>query len=580
MREPEKSQQCIDEYEKLLPRCSDYIDYYAKMYPDKTALIEYDTGEEVNWKDFSIKTKAFAAKLLDMGLKKGDIVATMLPLLKEHVYLIYACYKIGLIIAPLDLRLKFEEVRRCFSIIKPKAFFFLGKTEINDFRPLVAGLMEEFSICEHWIQFDILPHLIIKDAISIVEFANTIEAAYIGSLFSGTVKNAMEAVGKRDPCLIIFTTGSTGFPKPAVICHENILIQNIGLKVAFEITKDDNMCINLPPSHVGCVTEQLATTIFAGGTSVILHIFDAEKTLDAVQKYNVTMLGQIPALFNLEWRLDSYEKYDLSSLRFALYGGEAVSKKFLKKLSSMAPRFGSGLGLTETAGFVTYTPIDCKIDDVINSVGFDSPLCPISIREPMKKDGTAGSEKKEGEIGEICFSGLQIFLGYYKYEESTKKAVSKDGYCYTGDLGYYNDNGLHFVGRRKFVIKTKGYQVFPKEVENFLFSKLKHKVEYIGCVGVEHEIYGEAIIAFVSPQNDVELTKEEIKEVYKEVAAYKRPSHVVLIDIEDFPLNRIGKTDYKALKELATDEINELRIEGKWDSEKKIPSKINKKIKS
>jgi fatty-acyl-CoA synthase len=577
MRDKQKDELCKQEYAKisndqfmdgLFTRMAGYIDFYAYKRPDDLALIEYNTGEEITWKDFALKTKAFSAKLLDMGLKKGDIVATMLPLLKEHVFLMYACYRIGVIIAPLDLRLKGHELKRCFAQIKPKAFFFLGKTTVTDFRPLVAEVMEDESIsdqCKYWIQFDFFPHLIMKGAISIREFAQDVQQTYIASLFSGSVKKAMTKVHRRDPCLIIFTTGSTGFPKPALICHENILTQAIGIKIAFEITEKDRMCVNLPPSHVGCVTEQLATTIFAGGVCVLLHIFDAEKTLDAIQKYDVTAFGQIPALFNMQWRLDSYKKYNLSTLRFALYGGQAVTKEFLEKLATMAPKFGTGLGLTETAGFVTYTPLDGTVEDILSSVGFDSPLCPISIREPMKSDDSAGNEKPKGEMGEVCFSGSQIFLGYMNDEENTRKTVSKDGYCYTGDLGFYDEKGLHFSGRSKFVIKPKGYQVFPAEIENFISDKLEDKIEYIGCIGVPHKIYSEAIVLFVAKKEGTSLSSEEIYKVSKDIAAYKRPSHIVFLEVDDFPLNRVAKTDYKILKELASEEIEKLKGKGTWD---------------
>jgi acyl-coenzyme A synthetase/AMP-(fatty) acid ligase len=139
MKDPKMDQECQRRYEELLPRMFDYVDKYAKEKGSELALIEYDTGEEVSWKDFATKSKAFAAKLLSIGLKKGDIVATSLPLLKEHIYLIYACYRLGIIIAPLDLRLKTEEINRNFEKMKPrvKAYFFLGKTPTVDFRPLI-----------------------------------------------------------------------------------------------------------------------------------------------------------------------------------------------------------------------------------------------------------------------------------------------------------------------------------------------------------------------------------------------------------------------------------------------------------
>jgi fatty-acyl-CoA synthase len=565
MKDPKMNEECVILYEQMLPKVSDYVDFHAMQRPEDIALIEFNTGVEVNWVDFSINTRAFASKLLNLGLKKGDILATMLPLLKEHVYLMYACWRIGVIIAPIDLRLKFKEVDMAFRQIKPKAFFFLGKTDVMDFRPMVAELMENHSYVEHWIQFDTNPKNLVRGATWIAHFAADISKCYIQALLTGSLKKAQAEVGKRDPCLIIFTTGSTGWPKPALICHENIIIQNIGLKVAFGITSKDRMCVNLPPSHVGCVTEQLATTVYAGGTSVILHIFDPVKTLEAIQKYDITVFGQIPALFAMEWRLPNYQKFNLSSLRFALYGGQAVSREFLEKLGTMAPKFGTGLGLTETAGFVTYTPLDGTIDDIASSVGFDSPLCPISIREPMQSDGKAGSEKPKGEIGEITFSGPQIFLGYLNDEVNTRKTISTDGYCYTGDLGFYDEKGLHFAGRSKFVIKPKGYQVFPTEVEEFIETHLPEKVSMVGCVGAPHDVFTEAIVAFVEKQPGVDLNPKEIFDVCKELAAYKRPTHVEILEPEQMPLNRVAKTDYMELKKMALKIVEELRAKGQWD---------------
>ena len=556
-------------FDELLPRMFDYVDKFAKEKGSQLALIEYDTGEEVTWKDFATKSKAFAAKLLAIGLKKGDVVATSLPLLKEHIYLMYACYRLGVIIAPLDLRLKANEINSNFDKMKPllKAYFFLGKTETVDFRPMIAEVMKNHSdTCKHWVQFQKEEDLIMDGAIGITEFVKGIKGIYIKSLILRKVKKAQKQVHTNDPCLIIFTTGSTGYPKPALLSHENILVQNVGLLVGFEMSDKDRMCVNLPPSHVGCTTEQLATTIYGGGTCVILHIFDAEKTLDAIQKYNVTILGQIPALFAMQWRLPNYKDYDLSSLRFAIYGGQAVTRVFLEQLSAMAPEMGSGLGLTESAGFLTYTPHGGSVDDILASLGYDISISPISIREPMKVDGSAGEMKAPGEVGEICFSGPQVFLGYLGDEENTKKTISTDGICYTGDLGIYDDEGLHFAGRAKFLIKPKGYNVFPTEVEDFIERAFKGRVGTVSCVGIPHEVFTEGIMAFIEKKKGVEIAKEELEDAVKEIASYKRPSHYEIIEEGQTPLTRVGKTDYLALREQGITIVEKLRVNGGWDA--------------
>jgi acyl-CoA synthetase (AMP-forming)/AMP-acid ligase II len=552
-------------YENLLPNLADYVSYYSKKRKNSIALVEFDTGEKLSWKKFNQSVDAFAAKLLSSGFKKGDIIATSLPLLKEHIYLIYACYRTGIILAPLDLRLKGEEIIYCFNKIQPKAYFFLGKTPLADFRPIITEVMNNVSGVKLWVQFQKEPEFIIEGAVGITEFAKDIKKIFIKNLFTGAVKKARSLVEKRDPCLIIFTTGSTGSPKPALLCHENILIQNIGLAVAFEMSENDTMLVNLPPSHVGCVTEQLATSIFGGCKSVILHIFNAEKSLKAIEQEKVTVIGQIPALFNLEWQLPDYSKYDLSSLRFILYGGQEVPVEFLKKMQAMAPKIGTGLGLTETAGFCTYTDTDAMITEIARSIGTDMKLTPLSIREPMTRDGLAGKELPQGEIGEICFSGPQIFPGYYKDEESTAKAVSRDRVCYTGDLGYYDNEGLHFVGRAKFVIKPKGYNVYPQDVVNHISQKLGPRASAIACVGVSHDIYMEAIMAFVEPAPGASITSEEVIETCSDISSYSRPSHAVILEPGGMPLNRVAKVDYMSLKNRAAAIIDELREKGQWD---------------
>lgn len=569
MNTPEKDQEIHDLYKEVrdsYSRLFDWVDRWAKEKSDEIAIIDYPSGEHVTWKDFATKSKAFAAKLLSMGIQEGDVVATSLALLKEHIYLMYACYRIGAIVAPLDLRLKQGEVDRCFAKMKPKAYFFLGKTPVADFRPMVAEIMKKYrGTCKYWIQFQQEPELVMDGAQGILEFAADIKKIYIKALITRKVSRAQKKVHTRDPCLIIFTTGSTGYPKPALLCHEGILVQNVGLMVGFGLRDGDRMLVNLPPSHVGCVTEQLATTIYGGGTSVILPIFNPEQSLDAVQKHDVTILGQIPALFAMEWRLPNYDEYDLSTLRFALYGGQAVTRAFLEQLSTMAPQFGTGLGLTETSGFCSYTPLDGTVDDILASVGYDSPLCPVSIREVMQPSGKSGEEKPEGEVGEICYSGPQLFLGYLNDEENTKKTLSTDGILYTGDLGFVDEKGLHFAGRSKLVIKPKGYQVFPTEVEDFIQTQLKAKIASVAVVGVEHEVFTEAIMAFVEQKKGEKVTPAEVLAACKEMAAYKRPSHVVVKDEGEIPLNRVAKTDYMVLKDEAEQIVEDLRAKGGWD---------------
>ncbi len=193
------------------------------------------------------------------------------------------------------------------------------------------------------------------------------------------------------------------------------------------------------------------------------------------------------------------------------------------------------------------------------------PVYPLTIRAPMRDDGRAGDELPEGETGAVCFHGPQTFLGYVNDPAATARAISSDGYLYTGDVGFVDDLGLHFSGRAKWIIKPKGYQVFPGQVEDFL-CELRDKVATAGVVGAEHSVFSESIVAFVEKRPGVEVTTDELERYALGLASYMRPLHYVILEPGGLPLNRVSKTDYVRLSELAKEEVARLRAAGGWDS--------------
>jgi fatty-acyl-CoA synthase len=563
MKTEAQDRACREGAAALLDDIADYVTLHARRKPGAVALVEHNTGETVTWRQLDTAVDAFAALLLARGFRKGDVLATSLPLLKEHVYLVLACYRIGVVVAPLDLRLRAGELRACFEKLRPKGYFFAGAPALL---PVMREVVGAFPGVRHWVQFQKEPAGILPGATWVKDFTRGVKVRYVLSRLLGTVRRARRQVGRRDGCLVIFTTGSTGSPKAALLCHESILTQNVGLQAGFGLKEDDRLLVNLPPSHVGCTTELLGTAIYAGLGAVLLHLFDAEKSLEAIERHRVTVVGQIPALFNLEWNHRRYADFDLSSLRAAIYGGQGVPRAFLDRLREMAPEIGTGLGLTELSGFCTYTALGATADDLAEGIGDDMPLCPISIREPMRADGTAGPEKAPGELGEICFSGPQVFLGYLNDPESTAQTVSRDGVCYTGDLGSYTaGGGLQLAGRAKLTIKPKGFQVFPGDVESHVVAALGGKVSSAACVGVEHAVWSEAIVLFVEHAEGATVTPADVHAACAGIASYARPSHVEVVASGTFPLNRVAKTDYLALRERAREIVAELRRAGRWD---------------
>ncbi|HET6440681.1 MAG TPA: class I adenylate-forming enzyme family protein [Anaeromyxobacter sp.] len=547
----------------LLDNIADYVAQHARRNPRGAALVEHNTGEVVSWKTLDRAVDAFAAKLLSSGFRKGDVLATSLPLLKEHVFLLLACYRIGVVAAPLDLRLRAGELRACFEKLGPRGYFYAGAPALL---PVLREVVGAFPGVRHWVQFQKEPAGILPGAVWVRDFTRDVKRRYLASLVTGAVRRARRRVQRRDGCLVIFTTGSTGSPKAALLCHEGILTQNAALAVGFALGPDDRILVNLPPSHVGCTTEVLGTGLYGGTTSVLLHLFDPEKSLEAVARHRVTVMAQIPALFNLEWNHSRYRELDHSSLRLAVYGGQGVPRAFLERLREMAPEIGTGLGLTETSGFCTYTAVGASADDLARSIGWDMPLCPVSIREPMRFDGTAGAELPAGQVGQVCFSGPQLFLGYLGDPTATAAALSRDGILYTGDMGSYDADGLRLSGRTGLVIKPKGFQVFPGDVENHVLSRLGGAAASAACVGAEHAVWVEAIVLFVECSPGRSLSVAQVLEACEGVASYARPGHVEILPPGGIPLNRVAKTDYMALRDRSRVIVERLREQGGWDA--------------
>jgi acyl-CoA synthetase (AMP-forming)/AMP-acid ligase II len=523
------------------------VDHWAAQRPGDAAVLNASRGSKLTWAELQRGSVALAAELSRMGFRKGDFLAASLPLLNEHILLEYACFRLGVIHAPLDLRLQPAEVLRCLGLIRARGYAF-------HFAALGEAARRHCDFIEHLIQFA-PPRECIAAAVS---FADVMARAASGA---ATVPSD---VAERDGAQVIFTTGSTGSPKPALLSHRGIACQNLCLGTAFHFTPEQRVLCNLPASHVGGQAEVLMTTLFMGGTAVTLEIFDAVKSLDAMERLGVTLIGQIPAMFQMEWRTADYGRRNLAGLRTAVYGGQAVPRPFLDEMLKMAPQIATGLGLTETSGFCTYTPLTGDAAALARGIGRAMPAYPMSIRQPMNGDGSAGAEVVAGEIGHVCFSGPQTFLGYVNDPEATAATLAKDGWLYTGDMGRVDKHGLHFSGRAKWVLKPSGYQVFPGDVETH-FSTLADRVANIGVVGHPHRRWSEGIIAFVEKRPGADLTEAALRKHARSLTAYMRPLHYVILEPGAMPLNRTAKVDVVRLQELAKEEVARLRARGRWD---------------
>jgi fatty-acyl-CoA synthase len=557
-----------------LPLLTDYVKKWAEITPENPALISADTGVSYTYREFDDMITLYALRLRKMGISEGDVVVTQWLSYPEFFILTYACLTIGAIVAPLDVRLQSQEVIRDMQKIQPIAFFCMGNTPIRDFREVAKTVQKEIESVQHIVQWtpgaaseDILDECLNFEAL----FARDalFELAEDESLIRD-VHEAYASLNTRTPQIIIFTTGTTGAPKPALMCHENTIINNAVFSREVCLWGNNNRYLNsMPTSHIAGICQGPMTIWYTGGTVVTLGMYNPLRVLEKIQEYRPTWWAGVPTMFRMLWSLPDYAKYDLSSLLFILYGGSAVDVPFLEKMAEMAPSFGTALGLTESSGYFTATPKGIPLDEMAGQVGQVFPdLAPVTIRQPMNEDGTAGEVMPAGEVGEICVHGPLVFLGYYNDAAATAGTISKEGILYSGDMGAFVDygayQGLRFAGRRKFVIKPKGYLVFPDEVSAFIAQHPKVKEAQV--VGVDHETFVDGVFAFVQPKSNGKLTEAEIFEHCKGIAAYKRPLHVSMWSADrPFPMNRVGKNDVTALTAMAEKIVEALRSEGGWD---------------
>ncbi|SCY86455.1 class I adenylate-forming enzyme family protein [Desulfoluna spongiiphila] len=557
-----------------LPLISDYVRKWAKLTPSNDALISAETGQCFSYREFDEASDLYAMALTKMGLEKGDILVTQFLAVPEFFLLVYGCLKAGVIISPVDIRLQPHEVVRDIGKVQAKAFFCPGTTPMKDFTEVVQAVRQECPSVTHivqWMPFG-LPGDMAEGSLGFDRLfgEEALAALKQDTALRGAVRNVENALTTRDPALIIFTTGTTGDPKPALLCHENILINNMVAGRGASLYGTNFRLLNvMPTSHVAGTSQGPMSAWFAGGSVCSMGFFAPDKAMEALATYRSTFIGGVPTHFRMLWALPDYETYDRRSLRFALYGGSAVDTAFLEQLAEMSPLFGTAYGMTESGGFFSATPKGLSVSEMSGQVGqFFPDLAPVTIRKPMNPDGTAGEVVPKGEVGEICVEGGIVFLGYVNNEEATRACRTTEGILYTGDMGSLKPMGgyeaIVFAGRRKFVIKPKGYLVFPDEVADHL---TRHpKVSQAQVVGAPHDLFTDGVFAFVQPTEEGGITEEELAAHCKQIASYKRPCHVHFWPVgEQFPVNKVNKVDLLTLTHQAEEIVEELREQGGWD---------------
>ncbi|WP_440008912.1 class I adenylate-forming enzyme family protein [Halomicrococcus sp. SG-WS-1] len=515
-----------------------YLEHRAVTRPDEQAYtysplgLVNATDETATWSELNEEAGQLAADLANEGVDPGDFIATLFPPSPHYAVTYFAAAKLGATLVPLDLRGTPTEHQYVLDATSPAAFIGARQFRETNFEAILDDVTA-FSDIEttYWLAEGYRESLPDQS-----EYQWTIVDS------DGTVDRSTTA-GCTDPdtaLLVVFTSGTTGDPKGAVLTHRNVVFQGTAISSVWDVSEDDTVLVHLPMDHVGGSTELMGSAIVGGSELVFLDAFDPSAALAQIEAHDVSILGNVPAMWGMLFNDENYAETDLSSLRVGIVAGQAPSEDILRGMAEAADTAVTGWGLTETGGFVTLTGLETPVEEMLETVG--RPFPGFDVR-PIDDDGSFLSA---GETGELVVRGdgvMERFLA----DEHNEDAFVAEEWARTGDLGSLDDDGrVRLRGRKKNMYISGGYNVYPPEIEDTLTDH--PDVAQAMVIGVQDDEWGEAGHAFVLARPGSELDSDRLDEfVDDHLADYKCPVDYTIES--ELPLTSLGKIDRQALLE-------------------------------
>jgi len=511
-----------------------FVEHWATVKPEAEALVYEDT--RMNWKDFAEAVDRCARAYLELGVQRGDRIAMVAMGRPEFVISYMAASKIGAIWLGISPKFSTEEVRYILGHCEPTVLITLDEYMGVDLLDAGITFGQEFaSIQGVWV--------IGKGSVEGAEDYYAVTSKERPEL-DDALAARMAEVRPEHEVLLMYTSGSTGRPK-GVLQTQEAIIKNIEVEVEYMgFDEDGRALLHFPINHVAADVEIAFAAILSGGAIVFMDRFDPQASLETIEKERITMVGQVPVMFLMQFQAPKFMDMDWSSVKCIVWGGSSAPQLVLDVLSHIASQTGArlltGYGSTELCGFVTYSRPGDSVELLAKSAGKVTPPFEVKIvdenRQPLP----------QGEVGEIVVRGPSVMAGYLNNPTATKEVLDDEGWYYTSDLGYLDaDDNLFISGRRSEMFKTGGENVFPREVEDVL--EAHPAVLFAAVIGVKDEVYSEVGRAYIMLKPGQEATDVEMREFCKErLANFKVPK---AFDIRPMlPLLANGKVNKMALR--------------------------------
>ncbi|WP_417331272.1 AMP-binding protein [Halomonas cupida] len=536
----------------------DCFDDTAARFAEREALVSRHQGLRYRWRELRAEVDRVARALLAMGVRKGDRVGIWSPNCAEWALTQFATAKIGAVLVNINPSYRTHELDYALKQSGTSTLILQGEFKTSDYVGTLAELAPELkrSRTAAPLRLAGLPDLkrvICLDAQralpGMLTWQRMLERAdEVGAEELADVQASLQF---DDPINIQYTSGTTGAPKGATLSHHNILNNGLFVARAMKLSEQDRMVIPVPLYHcfgmvmgnLGCITHG-ATMIYPEAG------FTPESTLQAVAEEKATALYGVPTMFIAELEHPDFADYDLSTLRTGIMAGSICPIEVMRKVIERMHMQDVTIcyGMTETSPVSFQTTTDAPLEKRVTTVGTIHPHLEVKLVSP-----DTGALVPRGETGELCTRGYSVMLGYWNNEAATEQAIDTAGWMHTGDLATMDDEGyVTIVGRIKDMIIRGGENVYPREIEDFLYTH--PAISDVQIIGVPCDRYGEEIMAWVKLSEGEQLDEEGLKAFCKgRIAHYKIPRYVKFVD--EFPMTVTGKIQKFKMRQQASEEL-------------------------
>ncbi|MBB5837946.1 AMP-binding protein [Kribbella italica] len=493
-------------------------------YGGQEALVEVASGRRWTYAEFGVAVDTFAKGLLARGIRTGDRVGIWAPNCAEWTITQYATATIGAILVNINPAYRTHELSYALNQSGVRLLISATEFKTSDYRAMVDEVRGDCAALEDTV------------------YIGTPDWDAVVAAAGGTTDEQLAAreaeLSFDDPINIQYTSGTTGFPKGATLSHHNILNNGYFVTETIGFTTEDRLCIPVPFYHCfGMVMANLGCTTHGACMVIPAPAFDPAATLQAVQDERCTGLYGVPTMFIAELGLPDFADYDLSSLRTGVMAGSPCPIEVMKRCVADMHMAEVAIcyGMTETSPVSTQTRRDDDLDRRTSTVGQVMPHVEVKLVDPA-----SGLVVPRGEPGELCTRGYSVMLGYWDDDEKTAEAIDRARWMHTGDLATMRDDGyVNIVGRIKDMVIRGGENVYPREIEEFLYTH--PSIADVQVVGVPDAKYGEELCAWIKLKDGADpLDADAVRDFATgKLARYKIPRYVLLVD--DFPMTITGK---------------------------------------